>query len=60
MRQWGWDINDIRDALRAPLKVVPRGRSKLEVWIRKGGSKKLVVCHYSGEDLVLVITGTEG
>ncbi|MCI4336830.1 MAG: hypothetical protein L3K17_06510 [Thermoplasmata archaeon] len=60
MRKWNWDVNDLRDALRAPIKVVPRGRRKIEVWVREGGSKKLVVSHITEENLVLVITGTEG
>jgi hypothetical protein len=60
MRKWNWDVNDLRDALRTPIKVLPRGRRKLEVWIRKGGSKKLVLRYFREEGLVLVITGIEG
>jgi len=60
MRKWDWDITDLRDSLRSPVRVVPRGRLKLEVWVRKGGSKKLVLSFYREEKLVLVITGTEG
>ncbi len=36
------------------------GRSKLEVWVTKDGSKKLVLAYDPGEKLVLIITGTEG
>jgi len=60
MRKWNWDIHDLRDALRGADRVVRRGRNKLEVWTRKGGSKKLILAHYPRELLVLVITGTEG
>ena len=60
MRTWNWDVNDLRDALRTPIKVLPRGRRKLEVWIRKGGSKKLVLRYFREEGPVLVITGIEG
>lgn len=60
MRKWGWDVNDPRDSLRGAVRVVPRGRRKLEVWVRKDGSKKLVLGYYREERLVLVITGTEG
>ncbi len=60
MRKWDWDVHDLREALRKPVRVVARRWLKLEVWVRKGGSKKLVLCYYRGERLVLVITGTEG
>lgn len=60
MRKWDWDVNDLRDALREPIRVVPRGRTKLEVWVWKGGSKKLVLGFVRGTKLVFVITGTEG
>ena len=60
MRNWNWDVHDIRDAIREAKQVVRRGRTKLEVWTTKGGSKKLVLAYYPREGLVLVITGTEG
>lgn len=60
MRKWDWDVNDLRDALRKPSKVVARGSRKLEVWVRKGGSKKLVLSYEPRERIVFVITGTEG
>jgi hypothetical protein len=60
MRKWNWDIHDLREALRDADRVVRRGRNKLEVWTRKGGSKKLVLAHYPSDRLVFVITGTEG
>ena len=60
MRKWDWDVHDLRDAIRGADRVVRRGKVKLDVWTRKGGSKKLVLAHYPHEHLVLVITGTEG
>jgi hypothetical protein len=60
MRSWDWDGTDLREALQQPIRVVPRGRTKLEVWVRKGGSKKLVLHYDRAAKLVLVITGTEG
>jgi len=60
MRKWDWDVHDLREALRHPVRVVARGSLKMEVWVRRGGSKKLVLCYYLEERLVLVITGTEG
>ncbi|MFI5417932.1 MAG: hypothetical protein ACHQ2Y_03410 [Candidatus Lutacidiplasmatales archaeon] len=60
MRRWDWDVHDIRDALRKPVRVERQGRTKWAVWVRKDGSKKLVMAYDPGEKLVLVITGTEG
>lgn len=60
MRKWDWDVQDIRSALRNPVRVVSRGRTKYEVWVRKGGSKKLVLSFVRGSGFVFVITGTEG
>lgn len=60
MRKWDWDLHDVRDALREADKVVSRGKNKLEVWCRKGGSKKLVLAYHADERMVFVITGTEG
>lgn len=60
MRKWDWDLHDLRDALRVPVRVERQGRAKWAVWIRKDGSKKLVLAYDSSEKLVLVITGTEG
>jgi hypothetical protein len=60
MRKWDRDINDLRDAMRDPVRVVPRGRTKVEVWVRKGGSKKLVLSYMRGSKFVFVITGIEG
>jgi len=60
MRSWGWDYPDLRDALAEAHQVDRRGRSKFEVWVRKRGSRKLVVAYDKSTDTVTVITGTEG
>jgi len=60
MRKWNWDIHDLREALHDADRVVRRGRNKLEVWTRKGGSKKLIFAYYPCDRLVFVITGTVG
>lgn len=60
MREWDWDNHDLRDALHATTRVARRGRTKIEVWTRKGGSKKSVLAYYPEDRMVLVITGTEG
>lgn len=60
MRKWDWDVHDLREALRQPVRVIARGSLKMEVWVRKGASEKLVLCYYREARLALVITGTEG
>ena len=60
MRKWDWDVLHLREALRQPVRVVARGSLKMEVWVRKGGSKKLILSYCREERLVLFITGTEG
>jgi hypothetical protein len=60
MRKWDWDVHDLRDALRNPVRVERHGRGKWAIWVRKAGSKKLILAYDSAEKLVLVITGTEG
>jgi hypothetical protein len=60
MRKWDWDMHDLIDATETCHKVEQRGKMKLNVWTRKGGSKKLVLAYYPDEREVLVITGTEG
>ncbi len=60
MRKWGWSVEDLREALRDPSRVRRVGKRKVEVWVRKDGTKKLVIGFGSGEGFIVVITGTEG
>lgn len=60
MRKWDWDMHDLRDAIREYTRLVRHGKTKLELWTNKGGSRKLVMAYYANEETVLVITGTEG
>jgi hypothetical protein len=60
MRKRDWDVHDLREALRQPVRVIARGSLKMEVWVRKGGSKKLVLCYYREERLVLVLREPRG
>ena len=60
MRKWDWDLHDVRDALRGAYRVVRQGRNKLEVWTRKGGSKRLHVVYDVDADILFIINGTEG
>lgn len=60
MRKWGWDVHDLRDSFRYPVRVERQGRTKGAVRVRKGGSKKLVLAYYPDEKVVLAVTGIEG
>jgi hypothetical protein len=60
MRKWDWDVHDLREVLRDLVRVERQGRTKWAVWVRRGGSKKLMIAYDPGEKVVLVITGTEG
>ena len=60
MRKWDWDDHDIREALLDTHKVERQGREKFVVWVRKKGSKKLMLAYDKENDIVTVITGTEG
>ena len=60
MRKWDWDDHDLREALQAAHRIERHGKEKFEVWVRKGGSKKLILVYDRGNDMVFVITGTEG
>ena len=60
MRKWDWDDHDIREALLDARKVERRGKEKFEVWVRKQGSKKLILAYDRENDIVTIITGTEG
>jgi len=60
MRKWNWDDHDIREALQDAHRIERVGKEKIEVWVRKHGSKKLVLAYDKESDIVTVITGTEG
>jgi hypothetical protein len=60
MRKWDWDDHDLREALMDAHKVERHGKGKFEVWVRKRGSKKLILAYDQENDIVTIITGTEG
>jgi len=60
MRKWGWDYDDVREALRDCHRVSRQGSAKWEVFVRKKGSKKLVITYDEEVQEVYVITGAEG
>ncbi|HYM40683.1 MAG TPA: hypothetical protein VEY12_11190 [Thermoplasmata archaeon] len=60
MRKWGWDHVDLREALREAYRATKSGKDKWEVFVRRKGSKKLILVHEAGTNEVFVITGAEG
>ena len=60
MRDWGWDMTDLRDALRSAYKITKEGKSKFEVYVNKNGYKKIITVYCSVESELLCFTGSEG
>ena len=61
MRKWGWDIFDLRDAIKMAYKVDKVGKVKYEIYTRKGeGSKKIIVIYDNEEKTMFIISGAEG
>ena len=62
MREWNWDIQDLRKALMEAYRLRKVGKHKYEVYRRvragRGKSRKLVIVEYPEE--IFVITGAEG
>lgn len=61
MRKWGWDIFDLRDAIKMAYKVDKVGKVKYEIYTRKGGeSKKIIAVYDKEEKIMFIISGAEG
>jgi len=60
MSAWGWDYHAVREALRAAYAVRKTGTDKYEVYVNKGGYKKIVCVYYDDEDRIICITGSQG
>ncbi len=61
MLKWGWDMRDLREALRHAYRTESVGKSKHEIFTRHkcgGKSRKLIVVHDG--DALFVITGAQG
>ena len=60
MRKWGFDINDIRNALKEA-KIEKIGKTKYEAYFgNKNKGKKLIYVINEEENKLLIITGVEG
>jgi hypothetical protein len=60
MRKWGWDYQDLRDAVRDSYRIQKAGKRKLEAYVRKKGEKKMIMAYQWEHDTLFIITGTEG
>lgn len=60
MRLWGWDFHDLRDAIAEAYKIEKVGKEKFEVYVQKGGYKKIVTIYYAEDNELLCITGSQG
>ena len=61
MRKWGFDIEDIRDALKKSYKLEKVGKIKYEAYTKVSGeSKKIIFVVYEGEKQIFIISGAEG
>lgn len=59
MRNWNWDMFDVRDAIKNAYKVDKVGKIKYEVFTKKSGSKKIISVYYKEYDSIFVISGAE-
>ena len=60
MRRWGWDFQDLREAIRAAYKVEKTGNTKFEIYVQKAGFKKIITAYYHAENELVCISGAEG
>lgn len=60
MRTWGWDLHDLRDAIRDAYNVERTGANKFEIYVQKAGFKKIITAYYDQENELVCITGSQG
>ena len=61
MRKWGFDIEDIRNALKKSYKLEKVGKIKYEAYTKVSGKgKKIIFVIYEGEKQIFIISGAEG
>jgi len=51
---------DLRNAIKEAYQVDKVGKEKYEVYVRKNGSKKIILAYQQMEDTLIVISGAEG
>ena len=60
LRKWNWNFHDLRDAFQDAYKIESAGSEKFEVYIEKGGFKKVIVVYYTAAEELVCISGSEG
>lgn len=56
MRKWGWDIYDLREAIKNAYKIDKFGKSKYEIYTKKSGNKKIIFVYDDFDKTILVIS----
>ena len=59
MRNWNWDVYDLREAIKNAYKVDKIGKTKYEVYTKNRGSKKIIFVYYKEYDSIFIISGAE-
>ncbi len=59
MRNWNWDLFDLREAIKNAYKVEKTGKVKYEAYTMKGGSKKIIFVYDKEFNTIIVISGAE-
>lgn len=61
MKRWGWDMFDLREAIRTAYKIDKCGKKKYEAYVRdKKSSKKIIFVYYQDIDTLFIISASEG
>ncbi len=60
MKLWGWDFHDLRDGIRDAYKIERMGKTKFEIYVLRGGFKKIITVYYEHYERLVCITGSEG
>lgn len=60
MRQWGWDMFDLRQAIKEAYTIDQVGKKKYEAYTKKGaGSEKIIFVYDKEDNVIFVISGAE-
>lgn len=59
MRKWGWDMFDLREAIKDAYRIDKVGKIKYEIYTKKHGSKKIIFVYDKEDNSIFVISGAE-
>lgn len=60
MGPWGWDLFDLREAIKEAYQVKKVGKEKYEIYTQKKGFKKIITVYYDESQTLFCITGSQG